>query len=63
MKKIASPLLEKFTEMSGDKKIRIAMELSEVVRKVQSEGAIATKTQKEQWKLGYKWCAATPLRN
>lgn len=54
MKKTIPPLLRHFAEMSGDRKIRIAMELSKTVRKVQSEGAIATKTQKEQWKLANK---------
>lgn len=55
MKKVASFLIKKFSQMSGDKKIRLGMQLSETVRKFQSAGAFTTKTQKEQRKLGYKW--------
>ena len=43
MKKIASFLIKKYSEMSGDKKVKIALSLSEMVRKIKKEGEIAGK--------------------
>lgn len=37
-------LLHQYKKMSGDKKVRIGMQLSKIVRKVRKTGAIATKT-------------------
>ena len=43
MKKIAPFLIKKYSEMSGDKKVKIALSLSEMVRKIKKEGEIAGK--------------------
>ena len=51
---ITSSILNKFSEMSGDRKIRIAMRLSEMTRAVSNIGAKATNTKKEQWKIANK---------
>lgn len=40
--------------MSGDKKVRIAMRMSEMARTVRNIGAAATNTKKEQWKIANK---------
>jgi len=40
--KINKLLLSKYRKMSGDKKIRLGMRLSEMVRKVRKAGAVAT---------------------
>lgn len=50
MTKGAHLLLRKFAGMSGDKKIRIAMRLAEMVRKTREAGATATGTTNLQWK-------------
>jgi len=38
MKKIAPFLLRKYSEMSGDKKVKIALSLSDLVRKIYRDG-------------------------
>jgi len=43
MKKVASFLLKQYLKMSGDKKVRIAMQLSKLVRDVNKQGLIQTK--------------------
>lgn len=47
-------LLSQYARMSGDKKIQIAMRLSDTVRKVNDAGNIATNTKDEQWRLTNK---------
>lgn len=42
MKKISATLLKQYKKMSGDKKIRIAMKLSQFVRDVRRAGIRAT---------------------
>lgn len=42
MKNLTKFLLKKYRHMSGDKKIRIALKLSELARKVRKQGALAT---------------------
>jgi len=42
MKKNTVDLLRKYAKMSGDKKIRLAIKLSEMVRRVRQDGKIAT---------------------
>ena len=44
MKKAAPFLLRKYTEMSGDKKVRISLDFSKLVHKIHKEGEIVTKT-------------------
>lgn len=41
MKDITSFLINKYKDMSGDKKVRIALNLSKMVRKIAKEGKIA----------------------
>jgi len=41
MKKLAPFLIKKYSEMSGDKKVKISLSLSEMVRKIRKEGEIA----------------------
>lgn len=41
-KDLAQCLLSRYRKMSGSKKIRLGMELSEMVRKVRKSGMIAT---------------------
>ncbi len=42
MKKITPYLLAQYKKMSGDKKVRIAMKLSQSVRAVRKAGVLAT---------------------
>jgi hypothetical protein len=42
MKKVTSFLVKKYTHMSGENKVRIAMDLSKTVRLVRQTGSIAT---------------------
>jgi len=42
MKKVGSILLKRYSEMSGDKKVRLGLRLSEMVRQVRKEGKVAT---------------------
>jgi len=42
MKKAGPILLKRYSEMSGDKKVRLGLRLSEVVRQVRKEGKVAT---------------------
>ena len=42
MKKLAPFLLKQYSKMSGDKKVRIAMAWSKLVRDVNKEGKIQT---------------------
>jgi len=41
MKKLTKFLLKKYSQMSGDKKIRLGMKLSEAVRRVRKDGIAA----------------------
>ena len=43
MKKMTPFLLKKYSEMSGEKKVKIALDLSEMVRNIRREGEIAMK--------------------
>ena len=43
MKRVTRFLLKKYGEMSGDKKVRIALDLSDVVRKIRKDGEVALK--------------------
>ena len=43
MKKIAKFLIKKYSEMTGDKKVRIALSLSDMVRKIRKAGEVALK--------------------
>ena len=43
MKKMAPFLLKKYSEMSGEKKVRIALSLSDMVKRIGREGEIAMK--------------------
>lgn len=45
MKKITRFLLKQYAKMSGEKKIKIAMDMSETARKVRAQGATQTKTK------------------
>ena len=42
MKKAGPILLKRYSEMSGDKKVRLGLRLSEMVRQVRKEGKVAT---------------------
>ncbi len=42
MKHVTSDILKKYARMSGDKKVRIGLDLSRMVRKVRKAGSIAT---------------------
>jgi len=42
MKKVGSILLKRYSKMSGDKKVRLGLRLSEMVRQVRKEGKVAT---------------------
>lgn len=42
MKKLTNFILKKYSQMSGDKKVRLGMTLSELVREVRKSGKIAT---------------------
>jgi len=42
MKKACPILLKRYSEMSGDKKVRLGLRLSEMVRQVRKEGKVAT---------------------
>lgn len=39
---MASDLIKKYSRMSGDKKVRIGLDLSRLVREVRKSGSIAT---------------------
>ena len=43
MKKITSFLLKQYGKMSGDKKVRISLNLSKTVRRIRKDGVIAQK--------------------
>ena len=53
-KNITIFLINRFSKMSGDRKIQIAMRLSEMARQVRDAGITATNTKKEQWKIANK---------
>jgi len=42
MKKFTRFIVEKYSQMSADQKIRLGMSLSEMVRKVRKSGKLAT---------------------
>jgi hypothetical protein len=42
MKKLTKFILKKYSQMSGDRKIRLGLSLSEMVRQVRKSGKIAT---------------------
>lgn len=48
MKKMARFLIQKYSHMSGDKKVRIALDLSQLVRDIRKAGAISMGDNK--WK-------------
>lgn len=56
MKKTFSWLKE-YKKMSGEKRIKIALDLSDLVRKVYKEGLLARKNRKQNipWKLVPYW--------
>ena len=45
MNKMASVLLEQYKKMSGEKKVKLAMQWSELVRKINKTGQIQTKVK------------------
>jgi len=45
MKKTTSFLLEQYKKMSGEKKIKLAMQWSKLVREVNKQGLIQTKVK------------------
>lgn len=47
-------LIKRFAKMSGEQKVRIAIQLSESVRKVRIAGSLATKTKLYPWNQANK---------
>ncbi len=48
MKKATPLLLDKYSQMSGDKKVRLGLTLSHRVRRIRQDGILATKRLNEK---------------